>query len=67
MRFALTLTLLALAPVGFAATLMAQNAPTLGAQEQALRDAKLKAVRAERRSEMLRQEASNAASAADRI
>ncbi|MBA4306209.1 MAG: metalloendopeptidase [Sphingopyxis sp.] len=67
MRFALTLTLLALAPVGFAATLMAQNASTLGEQEQALRDAKLKAVRAERRSEMLRQEASNATSAADRI
>ena len=67
MRFALTLTILALAPVGFAATLMAQSASEVSDQEQALRDAKLKAVRAERRSEMLRQEASNAASAADRI
>jgi murein hydrolase activator len=67
MRFALTLSLLALAPVGFAAALMAQNGSAQDGQEQALRDAKLKAVRAERRSEMLRQEASNAASAADRI
>lgn len=67
MRFALTLSLLALAPVGFAAALMAQNGSAQDGQEQALRDAKLKAVRVERRSEMLRQEASNAASAADRI
>ncbi|WP_430442645.1 murein hydrolase activator EnvC family protein [Sphingorhabdus contaminans] len=67
MRFALTLSLLALAPVGFAAALMAQNGSARDGQEQALRDAKLKAVQAERRSEMLRQEASNAASAADRI
>ena len=67
MRFALTLSMLALAPLGVAGALMAQNAPSIDAQQQALRDAKAKALKAERRSEFLRQEASNVASTADRI
>lgn len=67
MRFALTLSLLALAPLGVAGALMAQGAPSLDAQQQALQDAKAKATKAERRSEFLRQEASNAANAADRL
>ncbi len=68
MRFWLTLSAATLAPLGVAGALMAQGiAPTLDAQQQALRDAKAKAVVAERRSEFLRQEASNAANAVDRI
>ena len=68
MRFWLTLSAAALAPLGVAGALMGQGiAPTLDAQQQALRDAKAKAVVAERRSEFLRQEASNAANAVDRI
>jgi murein hydrolase activator len=67
MRFWLTLTALALAPLAVAGGLLAQGAPSLDAQQQALRDAKAKAVLAERRSEFLRQEASNAANAADRL
>jgi murein hydrolase activator len=67
MRFALTLFLLALAPLGVAGSLMAQQASTLDEQQQALREAKAKALKAERRSELLRQEASNAVTAADRI
>ena len=67
MRFVLTLSMLALAPLGVAGALMAQGAPSLDAQQKALRDAKAKAIAAERRSEFLRQEASNAANAADRL
>lgn len=67
MRFGLTLALLALAPLAVAGTLMAQDAPSLDAQQQALRDAKAKALAAERRSELLRQEASNAETTADRL
>ncbi len=68
MKFLLTLSALALAPLAVAGGLMAQgNAPSLNAQKQALRDAKTRAAAAERRSEFLRQEASNAANAADRI
>jgi murein hydrolase activator len=67
MRFGITLSILALAPLSVAGALMAQGAPSLDAQQQALRDAKAKAVKAERRSEFLRQEASNAANAADRL
>ena len=67
MRFWLTLTALALAPLAVAGGLLAQGAPSLDAQQQALRDAKAKAILAERRSEFLRQEASNAANAADRL
>lgn len=67
MRFGLILALLALAPLAVAGTLMAQDAPPLDAQQQALRDAKAKALAAERRSELLRQEASNAETTADRL
>jgi septal ring factor EnvC (AmiA/AmiB activator) len=67
MRLAIILFLLAVAPLGVAGALMAQNEPSLDGQQQALRDAKAKALKAERRSEFLRQEASNAASTADRI
>lgn len=67
MRFRLTLVLLALAPLGVAGALMAQSGSSIDAQRQALRDAKAKALKAERRSEFLRQEASNAESTADRI
>jgi murein hydrolase activator len=67
MRFWPCLSVLAITPLAVAGGLMAQgNAPSLDAQ-QALRDAKAKATAAERRSEFLRQEASNAANAADRI
>lgn len=64
MRFWLTLSIMALAPMGVAGALMAQS---LGDQQQALRDAKAKALAADRRGEFLRQEAVNAASAADRL
>lgn len=67
MRFVLTLSIFALAPLGVAGALMAQSAPSPDAQQQALRDAKAKAIAAERRSEFLRQEALNAANAADRL
>lgn len=67
MRFVLALSTLALAPLGIAGALMAQNAPSLDSQQTALRDAKAKAIKAERRSEFLRQEASNAVNTADRI
>lgn len=67
MRFAVTLALLAFAPLGVAGALMAQGAPSLDTQQDALREAKARALKAERRSEFLRQEASNAASTADRI
>ncbi|MBL0922904.1 MAG: peptidoglycan DD-metalloendopeptidase family protein [Sphingomonadaceae bacterium] len=63
MRFGLTVLMLGLAPIGVAGALMAQG----DVQQQALRDAKEKALKAERRSELLRQEASNAENAADRI
>lgn len=67
MRFAITLSIFALAPLGVAGALMAQSASPLDAEQQALRDAKAKALKAERRSEFLRQEASNSVSTADRI
>lgn len=67
MRFWSILSLLALAPAGIAGALMAQGGPSLDDQQEALRDAKDKALKAERRSEFLRQEASNAESTADRI
>jgi septal ring factor EnvC (AmiA/AmiB activator) len=63
MRFALALSILALAPLGVAGALMAQG----DVQQEALRNAKERALAAERRSEFLRQEASNAADTADRI
>lgn len=68
MRFWLIFITLTSAPLALAGSLVAQgNAPSLDAQQQALRDAKFKANTAERRSEFLRQEASNAANAADRL
>lgn len=67
MRFALTLSILALGPLGVAGALMAQSSTSPGAQQEALLEAKAKALKAERRSELLRQEASNATSTADRI
>lgn len=63
MRFAVALSILALAPFGVAGALMAQG----DTQQQALQNAKARALAAERRSEFLRQEASNAADTADRI
>jgi septal ring factor EnvC (AmiA/AmiB activator) len=67
-RFRLTLFALALAPLAVAGSLAAQgSAPSLDSQQQALRDAKKRANVAERHSEMLRQEASNATDAADRL
>jgi murein hydrolase activator len=67
MRFLFALSVLALAPLGVAGALMAQGSPSLDAQQEALREAKAKALRAEQRSELLRQEASNAESTADRF
>lgn len=68
MRFWLTLSALVLTPVAVAGAVIAQvSAPLLGTQQQALRIAKAKSVAAERRSELLRQEASNATSAANRM
>lgn len=64
MRFAITLLGLGLLPVLLAAGLSAQS---LDDQQQALRSAKARAAAAEERSENLRQEASNAGRAADRI
>ena len=66
MRFAIALSVLALAPLGIAGALMAQSISP-DAQQDALIEAKAKALKAERRSELLRQEASNATSTADRI
>lgn len=67
MRFWSVLLLLMLTPFAIASSLMAQSAGSSSAQEDALRDAQDKALRAERRSELLRQEASNAESTADRL
>jgi murein hydrolase activator len=67
MRFGLTLAFLTLAPLGVAGALMAQGTTPESAQQEALREAKSKAQKAERRSEFLRQEASNAENTADRI
>lgn len=60
MRFWSMLLLLMLTPFAIASSLMAQKAGSSSAQHDALRDAQEKALRAERRSELLRQEASNA-------
>lgn len=67
MRFWSVLLLLILTPFAIASSLMAQNAVSNSAQHDALRAAQEKAMRAERRSELLRQEASNAESTADRL
>lgn len=67
MRFRLALFTLLCIPFAVAGGLMAQDAGTQDAQQQALRDAKARALVAERRSEVLRQEASTAESTADRL
>lgn len=67
MRTILTYLVLALAPLGMAGALMAQGSVSLDEQQEALGNAKAKAVIAERRSELLRQEARNAQTATDRL
>lgn len=67
MRFRLILAFSVLTPCAIAGALMAQEAGSTDSQQQALRDAKVRALAAERRSELLRQEASNAESTADRL
>lgn len=67
MRFRLILAFSVLTPWAVAGALMAQEARSTDSQQQALREAKERALMAERRSELLRQEASNAESAADRL
>ncbi len=64
MRFWLSLLVLITLPLTIGATLSAEG---LDAQKEALQQAKLRAQLAERRSEGLRQEASNAARSADRL
>lgn len=63
MRFWIVMSALSLLPIIAAASLSAQNP----GGEQALRDAKAKALVAEKRAESLRQEAANASFAADRL
>ncbi|MGB5076590.1 MAG: peptidoglycan DD-metalloendopeptidase family protein [Sphingorhabdus sp.] len=59
---------LGFAPLAIAGGLLAQsNEETLDVQQQALMIAKARATNAERRSELLRQEASNASNTADRL
>ncbi len=67
MRFGLSLAILALVPLGFTATLLAQTSQNAASQISALKDAKKRALIAERRSELLRQEAINSENAADRL
>jgi murein hydrolase activator len=67
MRFTAAFVLLALVPAGIAGAVLAQRSPDMAGQKSALREARARAAAAERRSEFLRQEASSAASAADRI
>lgn len=67
MRFGLTIAILASAPLLLAAGLAAQSDTSTSEEQQALRSAKANANAAERRSELLRQEASSAENAADKI
>ncbi len=67
MRFGLSLAILAFVPLGFTATLLAQTSQNAASQIAALKDAKKRALIAERRSELLRQEAINSENAADRL
>lgn len=68
MKFRLTILALALMPMLLAGGLAAQSVePSVDSEQQALRDAKARATKAERRSEALRQEASNAEDAADKL
>lgn len=65
LRFLLAFSVLA--PCAIAGGLMAQDAESLDSQQQALRDAQERVLIAERRGELLRQEASNAEGTADRL
>lgn len=67
MRFWLILATLIFAPLSIAGGLMAQDTISDNAQQNALRAVRERALAAERRSELLRQEASNAQSTADRF
>lgn len=67
MRFLLILATLTLAPLAIAGGLMAQENTSEDAQQRAFRAAKERSLRAEQRSELLRQEASNADSVTDRL
>jgi septal ring factor EnvC (AmiA/AmiB activator) len=67
MRFWSIFLLLALTPFAIASSLMAQSVGSSSAPQETLPDAKEKALLAERRSELLRQEASNTEGAADRL
>ncbi|WP_397591171.1 murein hydrolase activator EnvC family protein [Sphingorhabdus sp.] len=67
MRFWLTLATLILAPLSIAGGLMAQEIVSDDAPQNAMRALQDRALTAERRSELLRQEASNAQSTADRF
>ena len=67
LRLGLSLAILAIAPLGFTATLLAQTSQSAASQIAALKDAKQRAMLADRRSELLRQEANNSENAADRL
>jgi len=67
MRFRFIFAFSLLTPCAVAGAFMAQEDGSTDKQQQALRDAKVRALAAERRSELLRQEASNAESTADRL
>lgn len=67
MRPGLSFLLLAFVPFSVAVAFIAQPVLSMTLQEKALLDAKAKARAAERRSELLRQEASNSENAADRL
>ncbi|WP_411290913.1 murein hydrolase activator EnvC family protein [Sphingorhabdus sp.] len=67
MRFGFTLATLIIAPLAIAGGLMAQENATRDPQQNALRNAQARVHAAQQRSELLRQEASNAESTADRF
>jgi septal ring factor EnvC (AmiA/AmiB activator) len=67
MRFWLTLLTLIFAPLAIAGGLMAQDNATVDSEQRALRTVKIRSLAAEQRSELLRQEASNADTATDRF
>ena len=67
MRFSLTLATLMIAPLAIAGGLMAQENAARDPQQIALRNAQARVLAAQQRSELLRQEASNAESTADRF
>lgn len=67
MRFGLTLATLIITPLAIAGGLMAQENVARDPQQSALRMAQARVLAAQQRSELLRQEASNAESTADRF